>query len=128
MAVSKTTFVALGGVLLGMLLTGSAEPASEPEAASVEISTIPVLTASQDVGDVLTACMYPGARPEPFRVVTSSCRAGAEHCTAFVALRSEGDQTLLATFDILNPPVEATGPTCDRPISHPSGVLAPARQ
>ena len=128
MAVLKTTYIALGGVSLGLLLTGSGKLVSDPATAGGEISTIPVLTASQEVGDVLTACMYPGARPEPFRVVTSSCRTGAEHCTAFVALRSEGDQTLLATFDILNPPVEATGPTCDRPIAKPTGVLTPAGQ
>ncbi len=124
MAVSKTTCIALGGALLGLLLTGCG-PALNPATSAVEISTIPVLTASQEVGEFLTVCMYNRARPEPFRVVKASCRVGADHCTAFVALRREGDQNLLATFDMLNPPVEATGPTCDRPVWQSSGVFQP---
>ena len=103
-----------------LLAAGSAR--TDDGAGAPEITTIPVLTAGTDVGQSLTVCMYHGARPEPFRVVSSSCRGGAGQCTAFVALRSADDQVLLAGFDLLNPPVEATGPTCDRPLFLPSAV------
>lgn len=125
MAVSKTSSTALAGVVLGLFLTGGAEPGSD---AGGQISTIPVVTTSQNVGKTLTVCMYPRARPEPFRVVRASCQSGADHCTAFVALRGEGDQNLLVTFDLLNPPVEATGPTCDRPVWQSSGILRPQQR
>lgn len=121
MAVLKSTLVVLASVGAG-LLTAASSGHAEGGAVGSEITTIPVLTAGTEVGQMLTVCMHHGARPAPFRVVASSCRGGAAQCTAFVALRSAEDQVLLAGFDLLNPPVEATGPTCERPLFLPSGV------
>lgn len=70
---------------------------------------------TQTVGETLTMCMYRGARPHPYRVVTSTCRGGGSHCTAFIALNDEEAEMVLLTYDLDYPPVEASGPTCDQP-------------
>jgi hypothetical protein len=89
---------------------------------------IPVLSATQEVGSTITACMYPGARPETYRVGAASCRDGASVCTVWVVMRTRDEREMLTgDFDLRNPPVEATGPTCPRPEFRPSGRL-PSRE
>ena len=85
---------------------------------------LPVLTATQKVGTTITACMYPGARPQTYDVVSASCRDGASVCTAWVLMRTPDEMEMLtAGFDLTNPPVEATGPTCELPEFRPSSRL-----
>lgn len=115
-----------GAVGLAVLTAAVAPSNAQRDRAPEAIPYLPVITASQHVGETLTVCMYHGARPEQFRVVSASCRRGADHCTAFVALRSSEDQILIPGFDLLNPPVEATGSTCERPAQLTSGTLNPA--
>lgn len=121
MAFLRLIVLAVLAAGLGLLVAASSGLTADG-AENSEVRAIPVLTKSREVGEVLAVCMYHGARPADFRVVSTSCREGAEQCTAFVALRSEGDLTLLAGFDLMNPPVEADGPSCDRPAFLRSGV------
>lgn len=86
------------------------------------MTALPVLTATQQVGPRISACMYPGARPSTYDVVSHSCRGGASVCTAWVLMRSAEEMEMLTIgFDLTNPPVEATGPTCERPELPTSG-------
>lgn len=114
----KTNLVFIAAIAL-VGLTG----ASTVERASDQVAAVPVLTASRTVGAALSVCMYPGARPQTYRVLSISCRGGAERCTAFVALGDEEAEVLLAGYDLANPPVEATGSVCERPVFRSEGIL-----
>lgn len=122
----KTVLAASAGLIALVTLTGAAP---EPMRAAQAATLLPVLTATQRVETTISACMYAGARPETYQVVFHSCRGGASQCTAWVLMRSpEEIEMLTAGFDLTNPPVEATGPTCDRPMHQPTGTLsAPPR-
>lgn len=98
---------------------------ASPQADGAKVVTIPIKTATQTVGETITVCMYRGARPSPYRVVRSSCRGGADYCTAHIALGEEEADMVVTSYDLDYPPVEATGPTCDQPAPPPTGVLPP---
>ena len=108
--------VLIAGGLSATASAGVSQSAFVPVSSPSDIKALPVLTADKDVGSVITVCMYPGARPEQFRVIGTSCQSDLDRCTAFVALRTAEEVEMLAGgFDLTDPPVEATGPTCDRP-------------
>lgn len=117
----KTALAASLGITALLTLTGAA---SEPMMVVQGATLLPILTATQQVGTTISACMYPGAKPETYRVVSHSCRGGAV-CTAWVLMRSPEEMEMLTGgFDLTNPPVEATGPTCDRPVRQSTGTLS----
>lgn len=114
------------GVAVLLTLTGAAPQKSGPVVQGA--TQLPVLTATQRVGATISACMYPGAQPETYRVISHSCRGGASVCTAWVQMRTPDEMEMLTgDFDLTNPPVEATGPTCERPEFRPSGRLPAPR-
>lgn len=82
---------------------------------------VPVLTASPTVGAFISACMYAGARPRTYPVLGVSCKAGAERCTAFIALPLSESEVIIPTYSLANPPVEATSEICERPEFRPTG-------
>ncbi len=116
------TLTAAGVALLAVGLASSLS-AETPTRSSPLVKVVPVRTVSQTVGQTLTVCMNRGARPSSHRVVTHSCRGGADYCTAWVELGDEEANIVLATYDLGYAPVEATGATCDQPGPPPSGVL-----
>lgn len=109
-------------VIVGIAVVGLAG-ASRAERSEDQAVAIPVLTASRAVGAEMSVCMYPGARPQAYRVMSVSCQSGADRCTAFVALRGDEAEILIAGYDLSNPPVEATGSVCERPAFRADGVL-----
>ena len=118
----KTTVAATVGITALLTLTGAVP---EPSMVRQGAALLPVLTATQQVGTTISACMYPGAKPETYQVVSSSCRGGASVCTAWVLMRTPEEMELLTVgFDLTNPPVEATGPTCDRPLRQSTGSMS----
>ncbi len=129
----KMMFFAIGAgavVLLGAgtaLAARDALAAQDALATAASIMAVPVKTAGTTVGETLQVCMYRGARPGPYRVLASSCRGGADYCTAWIALGQEEAPIVLADYDLGFAPVEATGPACDQPAPPPSGTLFRAR-
>ena len=129
MAFRRTIALILGGIALVLLTTGAMAQDGWPTAAAPANTTVlPVATATRQVGESISVCMYHGAHPQPYRVVAAVCRGGAEGCTAFVAVPNSEAAILTAGYDLTNPPVEATGPTCERPAFLPSGVPGSTRR
>lgn len=113
------------GVLMFFLATGALVEQAWPLIAPPPNTVVlPVVTPSSSVGETIAACMYPGARPQPYRVVARTCRQGAEHCTAFVAVPHSEAQILVAGYDLANPPAESVGASCSDPEFRPSGLLS----
>lgn len=117
---------AVGAGVLVVLGAGTALAAREARSSATSITAVPVKTAGPTVGETVLVCMYRGARPGPYRVLSHACRRGADYCTAWIALGQEEAPIVLATYDLGFAPVEATGPTCDQPAPPPSGTLSPA--
>lgn len=116
---SRCKFLMGGAAALLIVGAGSALSARTPIQPD-QVRVIPIRTATQTVGQSITVCMYRGARPSSYRVVTSSCRGGADYCTAWIELGEEEAEVVVATYDLGFGPVEATGPTCDQPGKPPS--------
>jgi len=107
--------------VVALALTGAARQETPPERGA---PMLPIFSTTREVGETITACMYPGARPETYRVGAASCRGDASVCTVWVVMRSRDEREMLTGgYDLRNPPVEATGPTCPRPEFRPSGRL-----
>lgn len=113
----------IGGASIFVFTTGALSDEGWPWAPTPsDVVVLPVLTSSQNVGERISVCMNHGARQRSYRVMNSACRRGAEHCTAFVAVPIADAENFVPFYDIANPPVEATGSTCDLPASNPSGI------
>lgn len=128
MGVVRNTALVIGGASILLLTTAGLSDEGWPWTPTpADVVVLPVLTSSQNVGEHIAVCMNHGARQRSYRVMNSACRRGAEHCTAFVAVPIADAENFVPFYDITNPPVEATGPACDLPMSQPNG-FAPALQ
>ncbi len=130
--VAAVVVLALAPFMGGAAVRNSIEQASDalwPWSPTPEGTiSVPVSTESVTEGDRLLVCMYEGARPREYPVLAAGCHGGAERCTTFIALPVSEAVNLLVTYDINNPPVEATseatreatsGPRCIKPQTAP---------
>lgn len=122
------TLIVGAGLLTLTAATTKAPDAVRPLASAPgDMVLLPVATLAQDIGESIRVCMYHGASPRDYPVVHATCRGGGDKCTAFVAVTKEEADFLLLTYDLSNPPVEANGAVCDRPLFLSSGVLGQSR-
>jgi len=119
----KTVLTVAGALALLSIGTAPVAQSINPEAAGIR--AIPIRTATRTVGDTITVCMYGGARPSPYRVITATCRGGADFCTAWIELGEEEAEMVVTIYNLDYAPVEATGPICDQPRRPPSGAAPP---
>ena len=105
-----------------LLITGAA---ARGQWALGDNVAVPVVTLAGSSDESIIVCMYPGARPEPYRIVAKSCKGGASECTAFVALPRGTAEMIVTGYDLSDPPREATGPECTRPEFISEGTLRP---
>ena len=125
MAFLTKVALAGGGIAAALLTSGFALSEWPLGAAPAGAAVLPVLAKKGSDAPTISVCMYPGARPQSYSVLQRVCPGGADTCTAFVAVQQSEAEILVAGYDISNPPVEATGSVCDRPVFIPSGAALP---
>ena len=119
----KSGLAAVSAFMLWSAGTAPVAQSVHPKAAGIR--AVPVRTATLTVGNTITVCMYGGARPSPYRVITATCRGGADFCTAWIELGEEEAEMVVTIYNLDFAPVEATGPVCDQPRPPASGAIPP---